>query len=105
MSWRGSTGIVDCQHQSINRAHLVGKAKQGAGVQAAIVWKPQELRKDEPRTKAGLAARKGTPQRAPTPGTAARAPGSAAPSLAQSPALSQSPATTPGKCKAAHRLH
>ena len=78
---------------------------------APIIWKPpQEVRKDETRTRAGLIARKGGPV---TPGTAGRgpatagrgpvtagripstaghAPGSHAPSLAQAPALGQSPA-------------
>lgn len=71
---------------------------------APIIWKPpQEVRKDETRTRAGLIARKGGPA---TPGTAGRgivtagripstaghAPGSHAPSLAQAPALGQSPA-------------
>ena len=68
------------------------------GLQAAIIWKPQELRKDELRTRAALAARKGTPQRGPAPGTAGGAPGSVPPSVAQQPALGQPPASTPGKC-------
>ena len=61
-------------------------------MQAPIKWEPQKQRTDETQTKAALAARKGTSQRAPTPGTGP-------PSLAQSPALSQPPATPAGKRK------
>ena len=70
---------------------------------APIIWKPQEVRKDETRTRAGLVARKGgsaTPGTAGPgsviagriPSTTGHAPGGHAPSLAQAPALGQSPA-------------
>ena len=67
------------------------KQKWGC-LQAAIVWKPQEPRKDPPKLKVVAPKKGATPLATPTPGAAGRGLGGQAPSIPQAPTVLRPPA-------------